>query len=801
MADWRHASARAQAERHPVVGGVRWRSVGRRGPRWTLRILRVPAVVPATWSLMGILRIRMGRRSLRILAAAVTASVLASVLAVAPVAAQSGPFIDVSDNAYYSTPVAELDAAGVFDGTARHELMCPNGFCPNDPIDRKTIAVWVVRVLDGQDPSDGSSGFDDVDRSLPVFWTSFIRRLAELGITNGCGDGSSFCPNRSTTRAEMAAFLSRAFELPDGPDPGFSDVPGDAWYASDVARLRASGITAGCGDGTSFCPNRTTTRAEMATFLHRAIARIQPDNGLTVPSGVDFRFGRVWWLPVSKATSYDVTVCTNEGCATHRMINCCDWTFGDRQFNSIRVRAVNSAGKSDWSKRVDGPPEQVPTAPTGLTFSAGRAVWAPVPGAIYYDIEWLLRDVSTYFRNVVCLTHCTLATEIDEGQLRVRAGNDAGWSQWSNWTEVAGGPRREVEISLGEDRSNCPDLNKACRWLKATLTGFASGQYRVQCVWSLTMNGSEESFADFTVGFDDSYSPVYSELCYFNGSQGRYLTVYYEGVRSNTIRFEGTTGPPTTGPDTAALEQEAKAAVDEARRIATDVEESVKLALQVSNTQAISADLLAHWVYESIDGTNQAHPTTAHVQNRSRFVAAKTLEIQTLTRSALFHPGTNNGGTVRYVEELGKIAHRAWRLAGTDDAWLSSLKATEATLRTVTAVQLARSLRVWAKWSEYQASLACTDFLRFKLGEIVHLTTLGLYALGLATGIAKIVIFGLKALALVVLEKVGEWTLEQIVDHILSPPYNDIVNAVVFMSPPNPADNIGDGHVIDICVP
>ena len=45
----------------------------------------------------------------------------------------------------------------------------------------------------------------------------------------------------------------------------------DAWYAADVARLAASGITQGCGDGTAFCPGRDTTRAQMATFLHRAL--------------------------------------------------------------------------------------------------------------------------------------------------------------------------------------------------------------------------------------------------------------------------------------------------------------------------------------------------------------------------------------------------------------------------------------------------------------------------------------------------------------------------------------------------
>ena len=194
-------------------------------------------------------------------------------------AAQSDPFSDVPDDAYYTEPVIELNRLGVFDGTALSEFMCPGGFCPSEPIDRKTVAVWVVRVLDGQDPPRGlSSQFDDVDCCLPAFWPPFIERMAELGVTRGCGDGSGFCPNRNMTRAEMAVFLSRAFNLPDGPAPEFSDVPDDAWYAADVARLKASGITVGCGDGTQFCPSRITTRAEMATFLWRTLGFSGPED-------------------------------------------------------------------------------------------------------------------------------------------------------------------------------------------------------------------------------------------------------------------------------------------------------------------------------------------------------------------------------------------------------------------------------------------------------------------------------------------------------------------------------------------
>ena len=196
--------------------------------------------------------------------------------------AQPGGFGDVAGDAYYSEPVAALAAMGVFAGTE-----CDAGFCPDGPIDRKTMAVWVVRVLDGSDPAPTfgtGSRFVDVNRILPVWWVRFIERMAELGVTQGCGDGTNFCPNDSVARAQMAVFLSRAYNLAAGPDPGFSDVAADAWYAPDVARLAASGITQGCGDGTVFCPGRHTTRAQMATFLWRAGNRSEP---APAPAGLE----------------------------------------------------------------------------------------------------------------------------------------------------------------------------------------------------------------------------------------------------------------------------------------------------------------------------------------------------------------------------------------------------------------------------------------------------------------------------------------------------------------------------------
>ena len=207
------------------------------------------------------------RRFTALIALAVLAGALSAASA-GPAGAQRPGFHDVPSLAYYSTAVLALDAQGVFDGTE----CAGGGFCPDDPIDRKTMAVWTVRMLDGDDPlAITESRFDDVEGDS--FYAPFIERMYHLSVTDGCGDGLDYCPDDSVSRAQMAAFLSRGYELPDGPDPGFRDVAPGAGYAAELASLVASGITRGCRDGTVFCPDDPTTRGQMALFLHRAEAR------------------------------------------------------------------------------------------------------------------------------------------------------------------------------------------------------------------------------------------------------------------------------------------------------------------------------------------------------------------------------------------------------------------------------------------------------------------------------------------------------------------------------------------------
>jgi len=49
----------------------------------------------------------------------------------------------------------------------------------------------------------------------------------------------------------------------------FTDVGDSNVHAPAIEWAASSGVTAGCGDGTSYCPGDPVTRAQMATFLHR----------------------------------------------------------------------------------------------------------------------------------------------------------------------------------------------------------------------------------------------------------------------------------------------------------------------------------------------------------------------------------------------------------------------------------------------------------------------------------------------------------------------------------------------------
>jgi hypothetical protein len=95
------------------------------------------------------------------------------------------------------------------------------------------MAVFLIRALglecadpcedpscwpyDPANPATWAHEFGDVPAtgqptSHGAHWAWFhIQALYETGVTLGCGDGSTYCPINPVRRDEMAAFLARAF--------------------------------------------------------------------------------------------------------------------------------------------------------------------------------------------------------------------------------------------------------------------------------------------------------------------------------------------------------------------------------------------------------------------------------------------------------------------------------------------------------------------------------------------------------------------------------------------------------------
>ncbi|HYI65380.1 MAG TPA: S-layer homology domain-containing protein [Candidatus Limnocylindrales bacterium] len=165
-------------------------------------------------------------------------------------------FSDIADSPFRDE-IGWLVGAGITNGCA------PDLFCPNDEVTREQMASFIARALDLPDAS--TDYFVDDDESTHE---GDINRLALAEISLGCTP-QYFCPNRPVTRQEMASFLARALELAATSVDYFTDDDGRT-HEPDINRIAEAGITTGCGPG-RFCPVRIVTREEMAAFLYRAL--------------------------------------------------------------------------------------------------------------------------------------------------------------------------------------------------------------------------------------------------------------------------------------------------------------------------------------------------------------------------------------------------------------------------------------------------------------------------------------------------------------------------------------------------
>jgi hypothetical protein len=137
---------------------------------------------------------------------------------------------------------------------------------------RAQMAVFVLAAREGAGwappPCAPPTLFSDVPADSPL--CRWIEELARRGVIGGCGPGR-FCPREAVSRAQMAVFLLRTLdgglEPPDCAPPNlFDDVPETSPFCRWIEELARRGITSGCS-GSSYCPNFTVSREQMAAFI------------------------------------------------------------------------------------------------------------------------------------------------------------------------------------------------------------------------------------------------------------------------------------------------------------------------------------------------------------------------------------------------------------------------------------------------------------------------------------------------------------------------------------------------------
>lgn len=168
-----------------------------------------------------------------------------------------GATVKIVDNSKDFIDTRNHWAKDAIDFVSARELvngMSDSIYAPNNSTTRAQLWTILARQNDA-DLNGGNTWYEKAQ-----LWSK----------NKGISDGTE--PNAAINRAQMVTMLWRTMGQPTaGGTANFTDVPADSYYAQAVAWAVENGITAGVGGG-RFDPNSTCTRAQIATFLRRAMA-------------------------------------------------------------------------------------------------------------------------------------------------------------------------------------------------------------------------------------------------------------------------------------------------------------------------------------------------------------------------------------------------------------------------------------------------------------------------------------------------------------------------------------------------
>ena len=120
----------------------------------------------------------------------------------------AGVFTDVPCPGPFTNWIEDLASKGITGGCGG------SNYCPNATVTRKQMAPFLLKTLYGSSHTPPACAGVFTDVACPGTFTNWIEELYGLGITGGCvASPLQYCPNNPNTRAQMAVFLVKTFNL------------------------------------------------------------------------------------------------------------------------------------------------------------------------------------------------------------------------------------------------------------------------------------------------------------------------------------------------------------------------------------------------------------------------------------------------------------------------------------------------------------------------------------------------------------------------------------------------------------
>jgi subtilisin family serine protease len=180
----------------------------------------------------------------------------------------SGPTLtDLPTSHWAYSNVACLERFGVgFRASA-------DRFAPDQAMQRWEMAVYLVQAMGEERNISGTyqSSFDDVP--VNAWWTPHVEHFRTLGVTAGCGN-RRYCPQDPVKRWQMAVFLVNSLGATTSTTHRgyFVDVGQSHPHRAAIERLFELGVTSGemVNGVRYFRPDSNTTRAQITAFVAAA---------------------------------------------------------------------------------------------------------------------------------------------------------------------------------------------------------------------------------------------------------------------------------------------------------------------------------------------------------------------------------------------------------------------------------------------------------------------------------------------------------------------------------------------------